>query len=227
MTLGNRLVGLVLSCAVVALMACLVATPAGAVPDLQIYIEGATYDAASETWVTESPSFDLQVIGANDVISDVKLCAALIPADTDPSTGSITFTPIGFTAGAQIPFTFGTPLMGDGSALPSHGIYPAEYTVLPIGDFTPSYTVEDMVGGGSALGEIKTIHVDVTGFDKVHFDAYNHVGTGDHARYIKAPFSHDGEGGGNGGNTPEPGTLALLTLGLTGTLAALRRRCTS
>jgi hypothetical protein len=210
-------------------MACLVATPAGAVPDLQIYIEGATYDPVSQTWVTEDSSFDLQVIGANSAIEGVKLAAAVLPADQTLPAGSITFTPEGFTAGAQIPFTYGTPLLGDGSALPGHGIYPAQFTVLPIGDFTPSYDVYNMPDmGGPVLGEIKTIHVTVTGFDKVHFDVYNHITSGDHARYINNPFSHDGEGGGDGDNpTPEPATLALLALGLTGTFAAARRRRTS
>jgi hypothetical protein len=223
--MGNRLTGLLLSCAVVLVLACLMATPASAVPDLQIYIEGATYDPVSQTWVTGDSEFDLQVIGANDQIYDVKLAAALIPGDTDPGTGSITFTPVGFTPGAQIPFTYGTPLLGDGSSLPGHGIYPAYYTVLPIGDFTPTYDVYNMPDmGGPVLGEIKTIHVEITGYDKVHFDAYNHVISGDHARYISNPFSHDGEGGGDGGDTPEPGTLALLSLGLTGALAVVRRR---
>jgi len=194
-----------------ALLLLLVAGMAGAVPDLQLFIPGATYDATTETWITTASSFDLQVIGANDVIEDVQVSAALVPSTTDPSSGTITMT--GGT-GPQSSFTQGTPLRGDGNPLPSHGIFPPPdgtwFVTLPVGDFTPQYTVYDMQPGssGSALGEIKTIHVEITGFPAVHFDAFDHTVVNDnHVRYVFAPFSHDAE------QVPEPGTFALLGSG--------------
>ena len=48
-----------------------------AIPNLQIYIPGATYDIETETWVIESYSYDLMVIGANLDIYDVKIAIAV------------------------------------------------------------------------------------------------------------------------------------------------------
>lgn len=208
----------VLAAAVMALALVVgMAGPVAAVPSLQVYVPGATYDTATETWVTSSPEFDLQVIGAGYVY-DVKLAAALI-TDQAPTTGSIT---IGGSTFGPGDFVYGTPQLGDGSSLPPHGIYPAWYVSVPIGDFQPLYTVYDMQPGssGSAMGEIKTIHVTVSGFDRVHFDVYDHVIVGgDHAKYVNNPFSHDGEY-----ELPEPGTALLLGLGLAGLGVGARRR---
>jgi len=48
-----------------------------AIPNLQIYIPGSTYDLATETWVIESYNYDLMVVGANLDIYDVKIAIAV------------------------------------------------------------------------------------------------------------------------------------------------------
>ena len=59
-----------------------------AIPNLQIYVPGATYDTATETWVINSYDYELWVIGANYNVYDVKLALA-VPEDED---GSIDIT---------------------------------------------------------------------------------------------------------------------------------------
>jgi len=53
-----------------------------AIPNLQIYIPGATYDTDTETWVIESYNYELWVIGAHLEIDDVKFAMA-VPTDED------------------------------------------------------------------------------------------------------------------------------------------------
>ena len=63
-----------------------------AIPALQLYIEGSTYDTTTETWLTDSSSFTLWVLGNVDsvgTIEDVRLAFAYDGTET----GSITFTP--------------------------------------------------------------------------------------------------------------------------------------
>lgn len=55
-----------------------------AIPNLQIYIPGSTYDIASETWIIESYSYDLMVVGSNLDINDVKIAIA-VPEGEDGS----------------------------------------------------------------------------------------------------------------------------------------------
>lgn len=106
-----------------------------ALPTLQLYIEGATYDPNTETWVIGKSEFVLWVIG--DVqkfgaIYDVKLAAAV----RSNESGNITLTPTTThlvtdpslpptpTPTSNFPSDDGAiPIMHDGRPLPSHGIY--------------------------------------------------------------------------------------------------------
>ncbi len=182
-----------------------IVAPALAVPNLQLFVEGAIFDTVTETWVTSHvPEFNLQVIGANRNIYDVFLAVAVPLGET----GAITIN-----SAAIGPYTFGTPITGDGSLLPAHGIYPADFATYFMGDFGLLQTVYDMTPGetGSALGQIKTVSVSVSGYSWAHFDAYDHVVINEkHIKYIKAPFSHDAE------FAPEPASLLLFASGLCG-----------
>jgi len=55
-----------------------------AIPNLQIYIPGATYDMESETWIINSYDYQLWVIGAHINVYDVKFAMA-VPTDEDGS----------------------------------------------------------------------------------------------------------------------------------------------
>jgi len=67
-------------------------------PVLQLYIEGATYDTSTETWVTNSSSFRLWVIGnitgggGAGEITDVHLAVAFMTSENTGGAG-VTLTP--------------------------------------------------------------------------------------------------------------------------------------
>ncbi|MDH4208709.1 MAG: choice-of-anchor N protein [Anaerolineae bacterium] len=215
-------------CGVLVILLAAAVGPAEAVPDLQLYIEGAEWDDATETWVTTTSDFNLWVIGANQAIGGVKVAAAL-ESDADPTSGTVTlesaiesvsYSGSGGSGDGGGGFANGTPTMGNGSPLPPHDIYPTWFGTVNVGDFLTPYTetVYDMQPGetGSAPGEIQYVHVTIEGFERVHFDAYNHTIIGKYkARF--APFSHDA------GIVPEPGTLLLLCPGIAGLLVVRRR----
>ena len=228
-----------------ALLFLLVCSTADAVPNLQIYIPGATYDTASETWIINALEYDLWVVGANVEIFDVKFAAA-VPTDEDGSiqvtwqqgsmndpdkspylmetldeTNSTNVTGVSFVEN-------GTPVMGDGSELPRHGVFPTDFYEYLIGDFGLSNDPEVMNyvdgDGSSAWGEVKKFHMEVSGYSWVDFVAYDHyVKTNGSAKshYVFTPFSHDG--GGGGVPVPEPATMLLFGTGLIG-LASIGKK---
>ncbi len=198
-------------CGVFMLLAIVAPQPAWAVPDLQLYVEGATWDPQTETWVTATSSFDLQVLVANHVIHDVYVAVA-IPPDGDPAGGTVTLGGSPVTISSSL----GVPIMSNGHALPGHGLYPTYFGTYFLGDLVPTAAtpVQDKQPGGgggwSTLGLIVTIPVTITGFAAVHFDVFNHIDGESRVRF--APFSHDTE------YTPEPGSLLLLLSGTGGIL---------
>jgi hypothetical protein len=230
-----------------ALVAVLLLAPAAnAIPHLQIYIEGATYDASLESWVTSASNFKLWVVGnvsQDGAIYDVKLSAALYG-----SGGSISIAPT-TTSLLTDPSTPIAPTDEGGDTLKwmsgSIDYSPAFTPVLhhdefanadayqfwrigdmmsmdsPIGDFQTSFPTEF-----PNMGQINVYDISVSGWDRVHFDAFDHTVTTlengkELTKWWFAPPSHDGTGG---GVIPEPGTLALLGLGLAGLGAKLRRK---
>ena len=213
---------------------------AWAIPALQVYIEGGTYNDGTDSWeITTSDPIRIWTIGAVGAIGtifDVKLAVAydtglnpLISLNStttggfggvlDPSTpGAATY--IRTSADGEI------PKLGGGSDLPSHGIYQTGTTFqeFALGDFTlTDSNIGDWNGSTpfpTTLNKLGQVNVYVFSFSNApqgttfHFDLYDHIQAQNGARYISAPYSHDGDG--TNVHMPEPGTIFLMGSGLAG-----------
>lgn len=232
-----------------AVLACtmLLSISASAEPVLQLYIPGATYDTASETWVISgTTTFDIWAIAflngpTNGGVFDVKLAAAF--QHGSGTTLSLTPTTTGGYGGFTDPsapinptwlrtVTDGSaPKTGDGADLPSHGIYGAgtDWSEYALGDFTSKSSPcgdfsLSLPTAGSTNCQINAYTVSVTGgtSEWIHFDLYDHYVSKQGAfRYVNAPFSHDGE---SNGQVPEPASVLLLGSGMLGLALRLRRK---
>src|SRR5688500_15198391 len=224
------------------------ARPAQAVPVLQLYIEGATYDAATESWhatVPASGTIRLWAIGnvsgqgSHGPISNVRLAIAYGAGDSPSFTlnGSTTGDYGGFTdlSEASDPTHIQTrtdgsiPQLSDGKDLPQHGEYGSGtwWQEFALGNFTmtdsPTGDFIDAFPTSPAPtgSQINVYEINVTGTDFVHFDLYDGIQTGRKAKAVFAPFSHDADGG---GQVPEGGSTAImLGLALLG-FGGLRRK---
>lgn len=210
------------------------AASAFAVPDIQLFIDGATYDWDTETWVaTTAGSVDLYVISANDAKADIIVSLALGHSD-NPSLMTADFDGTVINPGDWV---YGNaPLPPDwnpGGDLPPHGIYPTYFAEVHTGAYGLGMNIGDVQPGpdfwdpsipsgpANALGEYKIFTVDLSGpaGASVHFDAYTLNSDGTIDKF--APFSHDA----TTTIVPEPGTIVLMGSGLLGLgLRAYRKR---
>jgi hypothetical protein len=187
--------------------------PVLAIPSLQTFIPSASWDAATQTWVTTSGTFELWVIAANTAskpLYDLTLVGALA-SDQDPVTDALTID------GSPVnDFEYGTPpSWGESSGdYPPHGVYPTNYFELSIASLvnTAPDTVHNMQPGSyddMAMGKIFKFQV-TTSYDWLHFDSYGFLRESD-GQFKFSPNSHDSERRiPPPPSVPEPGTMLLF-----------------
>jgi hypothetical protein len=184
------------------------AVSAHAIPVLQIYVEGATYDQNSETWVTSASDFKLWLVG--DVDAQGPIMNAKLVASYFGFGGTMTLTPSNATLITD-PSTPAAPTLsatgtGGHPVLPAHGIFndvtlnhwddfavgTLSLTDSPIGDYsgTPAFPASFPDNG-----QVNCYDVHVVGWTKVHFDGYGVTvnTTNGHETTWKTPGSHDGQ----------------------------------
>lgn len=201
------------------------ASTASAVPLLQVYIEDATYDSSSDTWVTTSTSFNVWVIantngaGSKGALRDVTLVATAI-------TGNLNNLKIsgGTTSLVDDPSAASTPTLGNSGtnshdSLSDHGILkddnPWQEFLLgdmllsdsPLGDATQGGFPE-FIDGAPGSAQINAYHIEkATPYTAIHFDVFGFYGSKN--KFVKAPYSHDAESLA----IDEPTSLALILFG--------------
>jgi hypothetical protein len=224
------------------LIACAACAPAAmALPALQIYIPESVYDTVLQTWVITDDTFEIWVIGDTGGKGDI--LNVDLAASVYGSGGSVSLTPSDPLD--PTPLEDLTPNLDrpgyDG--LVNHAEYKNadDHMFWTLGDFTStSDPILNYQPGqtDTGFGEIKKYMVHVTGYEAVHFDAFDHYYTGRGAHqqtnYVFAPFTHDatGEGGtggtggtgGAGGDLPEPSALLLMGSGLAGLIGVRRKK---
>jgi hypothetical protein len=224
------------------------ASAAHAIPVLQLYVEGSTYDEGTETWVLTGAGDPVTLWtignvdgpGSHGSIHDVRLSIAYAdPGGAEP-TISLTPTTTGGLGGFTDPSTPGaptyiqtvtdgsSPVLEGGGSMGPHGIYGSgtHWQEFLLGDFTLTDSpMADFISAFPSAdfpgtGQINAYEIIVDGPTVYHLDLYGYTGSGDKTKPRFAPFSHDVSVIPN----PEPATVALLGLGLLGLGARFRRK---
>ena len=235
------------------LIGVLASANAPAVPMLQLYIEGASYDATTQSWYYAGHDFTLWVIGnltgpggsGGLPISNVRLAAVY---DDPGSAVTITLTPTrigdgtglysGFidpstpsAPGAPTIVTDGSvPLIGGTHYLPDHSQYGAGkiWQEFALGDFTtPDSQLANFVNSFPVLGPNAGFDAQINAY-KVHVDGadahFDTYGQIQNSRGRIYVFAPPSHDATDGpARVPVPATLALLGIGALG-LGAARRK---
>jgi hypothetical protein len=138
-----------------------------AVPTLQLYSPGATYDNGTQTWVSTQDPFELWVVGATtpnwvNYISNVELFIAVPTEHWDPSA-TVTLHAITDHVGDNNPLhsfpdvtltsadvQYGTPSEAgyfNDKNFPSHGLYPAYFWAVSL----PILQVDPVMGANETV----------------------------------------------------------------------------
>lgn len=217
----------------------LLPAPAHAVPLLQLYIEGATYNQSTDTWELDRPidqPLRLWTIGnvagpgGKGTIFDAKLAISyesafggspsfvLTPSTTnglggftDPSTAaSPTFLGL-HTDGSA-------PVLPDGSSLAPHGVFGAGtyWQEFALGNFSLTDSpIADFISDfptapPNASGQINVYEIAVSGVPVGGWIHFDLYGAYMQGSKLKAVFAPYSHDAGNQVQVAEPGTLALL-----------------
>lgn len=177
-----------------------VATPAFAVPTLQLYVEGGTYyDHATisdgtnsvhvdDSWLTTDNPFTLDVVGANqpDQVMDIQNVRLIVsvPSQFYDSAGTVsisgeglnvTLTDSDFTNGSPDPFN------GDKN-FPTHGMFPSYYSTvnLPdlmvdtageaVYDYNEDFDPDNLPASSPDTGDIQRYQIAYADLPYLHFD---------------------------------------------------------
>jgi len=178
---------------------------AQAVPEFQIGIEGGYYVGGSEETVTiDSDIFTFYALSTSVDHNPYNIALSLIPTTTVPVGDIVVTKSNGVDYFAITDWLYGTP-----QYLPTHDVFPTLYKEIEFSYDESSkakvYNTEDSPDGWitydgtgdflySAAFDVNmsSIAEDYT----LHIDFYSYSGlTG--KKIVNAPFSHDGQGGGD------------------------------
>jgi len=217
------------------LLGLLFATPARAVPTLQLDIQGGTYDWSTQTIMASGNTFSLYAygkVGSKVSLSDSFYVSIALVPQTSVAGNYGSFVMNGTTLNATADMTYGTPplesILGgaafDAGDLSPHGIFPTYFAEVMFGfsatDQSAIYNTQDETGSGPKAGTgmyFKRFDFDISGLAPgygLHFDLYNVKikSGGDIDVHAFAPFSHDA--GAMVTPIPEPEIYAMMALGL-------------